>query len=242
MSVRAVRAALALRDERLNASDRFVLVVYAEHANKDTEKAWPSARTIADETGYNEDTVLRATGKLRRLGYLVQVGKRRHGDRAWTWIYEVHFDVPTSERDVEAEDPTSTGRGTDIDVVEDPLSRRTNRKYQPVEEPLVGSADAAPTTASLDEARTRRRDLLFDAIVEVCELEPSSMTRSAAAVVGKTRRELADVGATPDGIRERAEEYHRKFRGAALTPTALLKHWPSLTPTPPPSRDTWLYR
>lgn len=80
----------------------------------------------------------------------------------------------------------------------------------------------------------RPRDELFDAIVEVCAIDVDSLTRSAASVVGKTRKSLAAVGADGVAVRRAAESYRRMYPGMALTPTALDKHWPSLIKSAPP--------
>ena len=58
--------------------------------------------------------------------------------------------------------------------------------------------------------------------------------------------ELRAVGATPDEIRVRAGRYLRVFDRAALTPTALAKHWASLASERPrrgkPDQATELMR
>lgn len=80
--------------------------------------------------------------------------------------------------------------------------------------------------------KPRPPDLLWDALVAACKLESSQMTDTARGSANRARRELAAVGATPEQVRSRAEDYRRKFPTAALTPAALVKHWPQLTAQP----------
>jgi hypothetical protein len=74
----------------------------------------------------------------------------------------------------------------------------------------------------------RARDEMFDAIVEVCGIDSSSLTKSAASMVGKARKSLVSVGATPESVRQAAAAYRRAYPTMALTPTALDKHYPSM--------------
>lgn len=226
LSVELVRGVLSLRDTRLTPSDRFVLLDYAEHANGDTRRSWPSTATVSDETGLGQSTVERAMTKLRGFGYLVKVARQRVGEHAWVWVYEV---------DLAAEDPSLRGdvsEGSLGNAVEDPSERGTNRKEEPEEETLLEVVNL--------QQRRRATDPLFDAIIAVCEIDLKTSTASGKAAVGKVRRELAAVGATAEDVKTRAELYHRRWRGASLTPQALAKHWASLTPPPAPTRDSWL--
>src|SRR5205807_7736924 len=84
---------LDLRDPRLTPTEKFVMLDYAEHANSDTRRAWPSASTVAAETGMGQSTVERSLTRLRKFGYLVKVGKHRVGEHAWVWVYEVQTEV-----------------------------------------------------------------------------------------------------------------------------------------------------
>ena len=47
-----------------------VAVCILNHANRDTERAWPSQETIARKTGFSVPTVKRHVATLRRKGWI----------------------------------------------------------------------------------------------------------------------------------------------------------------------------
>lgn len=72
----------------------------------------------------------------------------------------------------------------------------------------------------------RRRDELFDAVVEVCKINPEELTPTARGPLNRALAELRGVGATPDEVRRRAAAW--SFGDEKLTPTGLAKQWPKL--------------
>jgi len=76
------RACDALRDRRLEFSQRAVLAELLECMNRDTGTAWPSRQTIAERIGAPVKTVMNALYALKRLGYVdwerrpIQTGER----------------------------------------------------------------------------------------------------------------------------------------------------------------------
>jgi len=64
------RACDALRDRRLEFSQRAVLAELLECMNRDTGTAWPSRQTIAERIGAPVKTVMNALYALKRLGYI----------------------------------------------------------------------------------------------------------------------------------------------------------------------------
>lgn len=96
MSVEAVKAVLAIRTTTLTTAERFVLLALAEHAAPDasgTLVAWPSATTLALETGLARPYVQECLKTLQRHGLVRQTGAKRrrvnvyavrlHVIRAW---------------------------------------------------------------------------------------------------------------------------------------------------------------
>lgn len=75
----------------------------------------------------------------------------------------------------------------------------------------------------------RPRDLTWEALLEVCGAGPG-MTKSERGRYNKAVKELKEVGATPDQIRQRAQRYRNKWPNLTVTPTALTAHWSSLSP------------
>jgi hypothetical protein len=72
-------------------------------------------------------------------------------------------------------------------------------------------------------ARPRRRNIIWDAFVEIFGYEP--LTESEIKLWGKLTRSLKAAGATRDSLIHAAREYHKEFHTASLTPNALEKHY-----------------
>jgi len=105
-----------------------------------------------------------------------------------------------------------------------------------------------PTRAAVAEtakARGRQPDELFDAMTEVCGIQPCELTKSIRGQANRALKELREVGATADEVFRRAEVYQSMYPNNTLTPAALSKHWPMLrelrTPTAP-QRNTVMDR
>lgn len=75
-----------------------------------------------------------------------------------------------------------------------------------------------------------RRDLLFEAVAYACGIDIGELTDTARGPLNRATGELRRIGVTPAAIPGRAEAYHRIYPDTALTPMALVKHWPSLDP------------
>lgn len=77
--------------------------------------------------------------------------------------------------------------------------------------------------------------------MDVCGIDTSAIPKSARGAYNRAVAELRGVRATPHQIRERAGAYQHRFDHAAMTPTALVKHWASLgadTPRAPKPKTT----
>ena len=87
-----------------------------------------------------------------------------------------------------------------------------------------------------DQQRAERpRDELWDALVEECGIDPSSITKSMRGSLNGAAKQLRDVGATAPDVHARAERYRRKWPTVSLTPSALAKHWATLAADEAPS-------
>jgi hypothetical protein len=76
----------------------------------------------------------------------------------------------------------------------------------------------------------RPPDPLFDAVTLELGIDPTALTRSARGALNRALAELRAVAADPAEVPARAAVYRARFDGAALTATALAKHWPALRP------------
>lgn len=87
----------------------------------------------------------------------------------------------------------------------------------------------------------RPADELFDAMVDVCNLDPAELTKSARGRVNRAVKELRDINASPQGVRARAEVHRSRWPNAELTPTSLAANYAQLgtpqAPLRPSSRD-----
>jgi hypothetical protein len=88
------------------------------------------------------------------------------------------------------------------------------------------AADAAP----------RARNPVMDALATVGGGKPEEVTQWGPAVAARAEIVAVTPDVTPDEIRRRAANYRTHFDGAALTPTALAKHW-AVCASPKPSKQ-----
>jgi hypothetical protein len=116
-----------------------------------------------------------------------------------------------------------------------PLLREQSTESRDLESQRAESiyiADDSKSTSikpKADSVSERKRNELWDAVVEVCSIDTSSIPKSQLSKIGKVVAELRVVKASPEDVHRRANIYKRKFDDAALTPTALLNHWAELT-------------
>lgn len=94
-----------------------------------------------------------------------------------------------------------------------------------------------PSVAALAH-RTGKVDLLFDAVVLACEMDPTGITPSARGALNKALKDLRSVGATAMAIEGRAAAFRATYPDLTLTPNALAKHWPQLNPAKAGKRQT----
>lgn len=70
MSVRQYSVACDLEDDRLNATDKAVLLILANHADSDGKHCFPSVPTIAKKAWASERSVQRSLKSLASCGHL----------------------------------------------------------------------------------------------------------------------------------------------------------------------------
>ena len=97
-------------------------------------------------------------------------------------------------------------------------------------------ADASPPADPPDppgdepaqQTHPRKRDEVFEALIDECGWNLDELTKSARGRVNKAAKELREVGASVEGIRARAEVHRRKWPDAELTPTSLAANYSHL--------------
>jgi len=104
------------------------------------------------------------------------------------------------------------------------ISDITNISIQSVRQSLAKHHDQL-----LDEDEAEQ---VIDALITVCNLDRQSMRQKDWTSLNKTASALVEAGATPEEVHIRANQYRRKFQGAAITPSALDKYWAMLSARP----------
>ena len=215
----------AWRQETGNATSKLVLLAIADHANGDGY-CWPSMLRIAAMAGVSTRQVSRHVAALAELG-LVEKAERRRGAagqyRGWT------YRVPVRPADLDDErTPTSAGRGRPVST--GPLG--SSREDVGVRSEPSGNRKGEPAPTA------RRRDELFEVVVEVSGHRLDRLTRTERGRVNKAVKELREADATPDDVRAAAREWRRIHPEATLTATALSANWSRLASATPTSRPT----
>lgn len=209
-----------------------VLLSLADYADDDGE-CWPSIGAVRRKCRLKDDRhvkrVIHETLE-RELGEVVVIplaGKasQRGGVRSNRYRIVVH--LPDDPLTVVEEPPSEDDRGspTTLTVVEEPPMTVVEQPPEPSIEPSGNRhlpAPASPTPSG------RRRDALFDAVVEACGIEPAELTPSARGAVNKALAGLRSVTASPEDVFDRAAAYRKVYPRNTLTPSALAKHWPQL--------------
>lgn len=109
-----------------------------------------------------------------------------------------------------------------------------NNQEQSTEQPFARAEprreEGSPFGAEEMKNDALSRTTLFSAVLQVCGLNESEMTSSALGALHKAVKELHGLKGevSVDEVRQRAERYRLAYPKATLTPSALVKHWPSL--------------
>jgi hypothetical protein len=191
------------------------------------------------------DTLARVADGLQQLsagGQIVRytvAGKRFLHITAWESHQKI--DRPAKPRyplPEDADPPETKGSGAPS---RDPRETVANSSRDPRESASTGTGEQGnrgtgeePLAPATPPRAERPRDALFDAVVEVCGIDPKTLTASGRGAINNSLKQLREVEATPPQVQLRANRYRQQYRDAPLTPSALAKHWGSLTGASPP--------
>ena len=187
-------------------------IVLWQHADRRTGRAWPSHQTIADRIGCSPGHVRRLQKELVDIGAITVVQRWADDGSQRSNMITMH----TTPRA-----PMSTPPRTDVRTPRAPMRDITRTKEQ---------------ESNLGAKAPRANDLLFDALVMVCKINPKALTSSARGAANRAIKELRQVGAEPEQIIQAASAYRLRYPDSAVTPSALAKHWPSLLEAPAPAQ------
>lgn len=202
--------------DRLAQENPRILQIYvclASYADRDG-MCWPTLGAVGDLVQIDVKTVGRATARLEELGLVgIEPQFRSDGSRMGN-AYRLCL-PPTPL--VSGGHPTSVPtEGT-----------------RPIE--------LEPTTAAEKSGGKTVSEKLWDALILGCRMDGSQVTDSARGALNKAVKNLKQVQATPREVLRRSVLYRSRFPNAALTPSALVKHWPELVPPPLANNVTELY-
>lgn len=109
MSYDAVNWAIA--QEIPHSSAKFVLVVMAHHANKESWEAWLSVAKLAQSTGQDRKTVMSNISRLQQMGFISDTGKRA-GETKQVPVFVLNSTKIGTAKSADTNDEGSTGKGT----------------------------------------------------------------------------------------------------------------------------------
>ena len=206
---------------------KMVLLAVADHADHDGDNAWPSVARLGRMVGIEPRSVQRHLRELEAEGYLIvhnQAGGtvRMPSDKRPN-LYTVVIRGDTSVAPQDDRGDTSVAPRGDTHVTLSILGEPSN-------------TCSAVNGASEIAKAPRANDLLFDALVMVCKINPKALTSSARGAANRAIKELRQVGAEPEQIIQAASAYRLRYPDSAVTPSALAKHWPSLLEAPAPAQ------
>jgi len=166
---------------------------------------WIGERALMDEWPFSRAAVARGFAELIRDGYLEVVQRPAPGRRA---RYRLVF---KGAEGVAKNVSRSDTRSANVSRGETNVSRDAKRTL------LIGTEKELKPT----------RDEIFDALVDVCGIQVSALTTSARGPLNRAVKELRQVDATADTIKQVARAYRKKWPEALISPTALAKFYPT---------------
>jgi hypothetical protein len=187
-------------------------VVLARYADNDDLTAYPGRGTLAKRMGCHRSSVDRAVEELIELGAVSKQHRVKDG-KYQSSLYTIRRIAPSR-----------THATTPVAPMQLPPSHPCDIELEPKNIEPKNSLAAAP------QQKPAKRDELFEAVAEACNIDWHNLTGSGRGAINKAVKELKDIGVTPDQVGGRATAYRKTYPDAPLTPSALAKHWASLTP------------
>ena len=226
----------ALEQDGLKTNEKFVLLGIANHSRPDGKNAFPSLETIARYTALSVSTVQRAINALCEKGLMTKDPGGGRKSNTYTLMMHraevVQLEIIEGGHGDHAKNDPVDPEGSHSDhaprspVTKQPSQALTKQPSQALtKEPLYNR----PTTA-LEPSREKKRDTVWDAIMEACGVNTATINSNERGRYNKAVKLLKESGATGPEIHARVQVYRRKFSGAAITPVAVANHWSELDP------------
>lgn len=219
------------KHSQARGTDLLVLLALADIANDDGE-CWPSIPHLAKKCRLDTRTTQRRIRSLEELGEVVVVvcgGKSSTRGGVRSNHYRIVVYIPAEDSDPgESPPPANRHRGTDATQTLAPVPPQTLAPVPP--EPSVEPSREPSLLPVVAEATpARRRDPLFDAMVEALDIDTAELTPTARGALNKALADLRTIDVDPPDIAQRVAIYRRMYPNAAVTAAAIAKHWPLLT-------------
>ena len=205
-------------------SDRAVRLyaILSRYADSDGY-SWPSRKTLADRLRRSVNALDRAVRELVESEVLIVTARySEHGDRTSNG-YALKRVAPTLIAG--GSKNGDTGSDTD-DSTRAPINvtlMKANVNESHLE--LIAPTSDAPKTVA-----TRKADIVWDTVLEVCGIEGDAITKSSRGAYNRACADLREIGATRKTIIIRATVFRRRWPEVSLTPTALARRWPECDP------------
>lgn len=190
--------------------------------------------TFAERYGKSLDTISRNISKLVELGYIIVNGF--DGRKRYMTALHIHaMQHPQKPQGSIRKNNVSIGKNNEADSVKTPTIDNTldnkldNTIDNNIDIAILENRDMLTTNESTSIVKPPKpRDLIWDAICEACRMDQSKMTKGDRSLTGKRVKELKELNATPEEIKEKAS-YYMDVIGGVLTPSSLTIHWSRLS-------------
>lgn len=218
-----------------HAPTKLVLLCIADHCNEEDE-CFPSIGRISQLTGLCESSVRNSMIKLEALGFLERSPRIRENGSFSSNSFRLNIgEIACPVR------PLGISQSADIEIQGVGIQKTPPtpcgvpstawRGDPPRRTPPEPTNKNLPINSSgKGEKTARKRDEIFDAIAIATGIELTEINQINGSMIAKAKQQIlqSTPTVTPDEIRNRAIAYRTKWPNAALTPTALAKHWPTL--------------
>lgn len=201
------------KKSKATGNDKLVLLAIADNAWEDGTNAFPSVGHIAHKTGLDKRTVKRIIKKLIDMGELKR--QLRHNQSSLFTVL-IQDSWPDNPMNIQIEDDDDDVVLQETVVPEPAL-------------PVVAKKAPAKKKASPAVKKERPADPVWDAVMDVCGIDQTTLNQSERSKYGGCCKLLKESQATADEIYVRAQRYRKRYEGIVLTPPALVNHWSSLS-------------
>lgn len=167
------------------------------------------------EIGISDQQVRRAMERLESMNIVVSCtprGRTKH--------YAVNYDHPMLDG---ASSPDTYQADSPDDQADSPDDRASSPTYKDLHK-----TKEEKHLAASPKKESSKTDELFEALAEACNIDWKQLTKTGRGQLNAATKELRDIGVTPDQVGPKADAYSKAYPDAALTPTALVKHWAGL--------------